>query len=196
MNRVSVILFNLIIIISVSKSQTLYKDNFIEMESFFMIKDSSIIVRIKNVSDSQLVFNDKDVSYQKINTTFFSDLSLFKTGVSLLQPSSGEFMSLKTLKPNSIFSFTISKKSKDGVQNISDMKISLDIQFIITPSNYIVQNNIINSELSKYVKSRKLNVSYYNMTFAFKEDVNSCMKETKNNTCINVLIPLLIKVAK
>ena len=179
--------------LSNAKGQFLFKDSLIEMESFFMVKDSSIIVRIKNISNYQLAFNGKDVKYQKISDTYFSDLSLFRIGVSLLQPSTGEFMNLRTLKSKSLFSFSIIKDIQENISNLNVFEISIRVQLIIAPSDYILKNNLINNELRKYVENRKLPVIYYNFKFKLAEsNIDSCSNYLKRFSCNNLIVPLLI----
>ncbi|MCX6350243.1 MAG: hypothetical protein NTX03_00085 [Bacteroidetes bacterium] len=168
-------LFAFALIVDSVNGQTFYKNNLIEMMAFFNTIDSSICLRIKNTSDSVLVLNDKETNYRRINKNHVTDLSLVSTGVSLLQPGSGDLMHFKRLSPKSTYTITINKRDTSLI-NISTFKLLIEIQYLTIPSNLYIRDNILNRDLLEIIAKENLNIHYYDGKLKIDEKYNNCLK--------------------
>ena len=98
------------------KSQAIYQDILVKITGYLHESDSCIFFQIENVSDSVLILNEKNINVTKVRTNeWAADLSLSSSGLSLLQPSFGHFMSFKRLKAREkytaiAYSFPLPKK--------------------------------------------------------------------------------------
>ncbi len=165
-------------LLSAVKCQNFYQNNLIEIKGFVNNVDSNLVVIIKNISDSVLIFSEKDMIFIKDGEKFILDLSLRPYGVSLIPPSSGEFMNFRRLFPKSNYSIVI----ENGIEKWEDI-FSFDlltrIQYVVVPKNVVFIDGILNREFISLVK--KKNYSLY----TFEESLK--IINSKNNNCIQYL---------
>ena len=134
-------------------------NNFIELTSFFSSKDSSICLRIKNISDSIIVLNSKDAEYIRIDSGYVCDLSLICSGVSLLQPSEGTFMYFKHLMPKSTYTVTIFCNQENGF-SYDQFKLLLQIEFIVIKQGFVFIDNILNRHFKEMIIKNHFTLYY------------------------------------
>lgn len=173
----------LLIIISIAfssilKSQTFYKGDLIEMKGYVNITDSIIHIDIKNISDSVLLFSVKDVKFIKVRENYVIDQSLMTYGVSIIPPSTGEFMNLRRLKPNSHYTFQISEGCEDW-DNINQINMLTRIQYLVLPYNVVILDDILNRDLISTIKKHKYSI------YTFEEEV--MVIDSPKSDCIKYL---------
>ena len=146
------------------KSQVLYQDNLVKITGYLNEIDSSIFFEIVNISDSVLILNEKNINFAKVrDNEWTADLSLSSTGLSLLQPSFGHFMSFKRLKTLEIY--TAIAYSFPSPPKPELFKLFIQIDFMAVPSDFTILDNITYKEFIELTKREELKIH------SFKEEL-------------------------
>lgn len=157
------------------KSQVLYQDSLVKITGYINEADSSIFFEIENVSDSVLILNEKNINFTKIRANeWAADLSLSSSGLSLLQPSFGHFMSFKRLKARE--KYTAIAYSFPSPQKPELFKLFIQIDFIAVPSDFTIVDNLTYKEFIELTKKEELKIH------SFKEELEISESDV-NNPC-------------
>jgi hypothetical protein len=171
---ITVILF--VSIVTTGKCQAFYKDDLIEIQGYLNILDSSLNIRIKNISDSALILNGREAKYFKIDENYVAELSLISTGVSLLQPGLGELMYFKRLLPKSSYSITI-EKDENNILDTRLFNLLFGIQYLVVPNDFFIVDKMINKTFVEMVKEKKLRLYEFNLNLKISDKISSdCFK--------------------
>lgn len=163
------------------KSQVLYQDSLVKIIGYLNEADSCIFFQIENVSDSVLILNEKNINFEKVRANeWAADLSLSSSGLSLLQPSFGHFMSFKRLKAREkytaiAYSFPLPKET--GL-----FKLFIQIDYMAVPSDFTIVDNLTYKEFIELTKKEILKIH------SFKEELGINESEV-NNPCKSFFKP-------
>lgn len=161
MKRILITILCCFAIFGMVKSQMLYQDKYVKIKGFLNEKvDSCIFFQIENVSDSILILNEKSINYVQVRKNEWSaDLSLLTSGVSLLQPSFGHFMSFKRLSPRE--KYTAVAYSFPLPSNQDSFKLFIQIDYMPIPFNLLLVDNLLYQNFIDLIKNEKLKVHSY-----------------------------------
>lgn len=139
------------------QGQVLYQDSLVKITGYLSEVDSCLVFQIENVSDSVLILNEKNINFDKVRTNeWAADLSLSSSGLSLLQPSFGHFMSFKRLKAQEkytaiAYSFPLPKKA-------DLFKLFVQIDYMAVTSDFTIVDNITYKEFIELIKKEELKI--------------------------------------
>jgi hypothetical protein len=158
--------------------QAFYKSDFVEMKAFVINNHSGIFFQIKNISDSVILINEKEINFIKVNDAWAADLSLLEYGVSLLPPGPGQFMNFRRLESNT--TYTIMMKMESKYLNTNTFKLFIRLEYMVIPSKFNNCDGILYEDFYEFVKSN-------NLTTASFEGVLHIKNHDNGNSCIRML---------
>ncbi|RMG78937.1 MAG: hypothetical protein D6707_09120, partial [Bacteroidetes bacterium] len=158
------------------QGQVLYQDSLVKITGYLSKIDSCLVFQIENISDSVLILNEKNINFNKVRTNeWAADLSLSSSGLSLLQPSFGHFMSFKRLKARE--KYTAIAYNFPLPQKIDLFKLFVQIDYMVIPSNLVIMDNITYKDFMEFIKKEKLKIHSYKGGLKInKESVNNLCK--------------------
>ena len=148
-----------IFVVKIYFSQLTTNNKTLEIKGLFNLKDSSVLLVAKNISNSTILLNDSEKYYVDVNDYFVSSISLISNGISILEPYKSDKMLFKRLTPNSTCSFFLKYNNNFRKNNIQKKHyFFIDVQFIPIKENLYLCDGIYNEELVKFIKDEKLTV--------------------------------------
>lgn len=157
-----IIIINFLLLYSprTAKGQVLYQDNFIKITGYINEVDSLLCFQMENLSDSALILNEKNINFGEGSpNNWEADLSLLRSGISLLQPCSGCNMSFKQLLPK--MKYTAIGYNFPLPLNPDLFSLYIQIDYLIIPSDLIILPDILNFQFIELVNKLGLKIYSY-----------------------------------
>jgi hypothetical protein len=166
-----ILLFNLFFI----KGQSIYKDSLIEINGYFNMKDQTVCIRIKNISDSNLVFNQPDVTFQKINNKYEADLSFSIHRNSVNYSKTDNRIQLRQLLPNSIYDVVL-EKADTNLIDTKMFKLNFIIDYLVISDNQYLHNLLPLDKFFWYLKNTNDSLYRFEGVFLLNDSFDQCYK--------------------
>jgi hypothetical protein len=178
-----VIIIGLVLLnLSILKSQIIYKNNIIQISANFVTLDSSICLRIKNISSFILIFKQNNFRIKQTEEDLYynTDMSFKRKTIDYVGSEyNGEFLELKQLYPNYTYNIILDKAN---MVNLNALELHICFDFITTPKrcktrDLLMRTSIPYFKFIKHIKKSKLDLYHFEGDLKMNyHSINDCYK--------------------